>query len=184
MNNLLNIKTPKERKKRGKINPNTEENNSKEAKEEEKSQKIQLPELKIYDLERNQENILVVDNNNNSFKKDQERITTEAKEITKYYLELHKNMINTYNLVYSQIIQNNSDLSWDIFFTNTEQFLNYQLEMKNRYTRLISNRDESLKLIDNIITKNLNTFIKSLELIQKFYKDVIQSYYKCIKNQW
>jgi hypothetical protein len=170
------------RKKRGKINPN-KENNSKEAKEKEKSQKIQLPELRIYDLERNQENILLVDNNNNSFKKDQERITTEAKEITKYYLELHKNMINTYNLVYSQIIQNNSSLLRDNFFTNTEQFLNYQLEMKNRYTRLISNRDESLKLIDNIITKNLDTFIKSLELIQKFYKDVIQSYYKCIKNQ-
>ena len=118
-----------------------------------------MPELRIYDLERNQENILLVDNNNNSFEKDQERITTEAKEITKYYLELHKNMINTYNLVYSQIIQNNSSLLRDNFFTNTEQFLNYQLEMKNRYTRLISNRDESLKLIDNIITKNLDTFI-------------------------
>ena len=50
------------------------------------------------------------------------------------------------------------------------------------YTRLISNRDESLKLIDNIITENLDTFIKSIELTQKFYKDIIQSYLNCIKK--
>jgi len=50
------------------------------------------------------------------------------------------------------------------------------------YTRLISNREESLKLIDNIITENLDTFIKSIELTQKFYKDIIQSYLNCIRK--
>ena len=50
------------------------------------------------------------------------------------------------------------------------------------YTSFISNRDKSLKIIDNIITENLDTFIKSIELTQKFYKDIIQSYLNCIKK--
>jgi hypothetical protein len=50
------------------------------------------------------------------------------------------------------------------------------------YISLISNRDKSLKLVDNIVTENLDTFIKSIELTQKFYKDIIQSYLNCIKK--
>jgi len=49
------------------------------------------------------------------------------------------------------------------------------------YTNLISK--ESLKLINNIITNNLDTFIKSMELTQKFYKDIIQSYLNYIKKE-
>ena len=91
-------------------------------------------------------------------------------------------MINTYNSVYSQILQNSSGLSWDVFFSSSERFANYPFDIKNMYTRLVSNRDESLKLIDNIITENLDTFIKSIELTQRFYKEVIQSYLNCIKK--
>ncbi|MDF2736830.1 MAG: hypothetical protein K0S93_686 [Nitrososphaeraceae archaeon] len=91
-------------------------------------------------------------------------------------------MINTYNSVYSQILQNSSGLSWDVFFSGAGRFTNYPFDIKNMYTRLISNRDESLKLIDNIITENLDTFIKSIELTQKFYKAIIQSYLNCRKK--
>ena len=73
-----------------------------EAKEEQ-SQKMKIPGPIIYDPDRKQENTLLADDVNN-LKKDQERINSEAKEITNYYLELHKNMINTYNSVYSQIL--------------------------------------------------------------------------------
>jgi hypothetical protein len=126
----------KRKKKRGdKLNPNKkEENNYKEGKHtEEQLQKNQLSEPIIYGTARNQENtpsLLVVDDNKN-IKKDHERIARDAKAITNYYLELHKNIINTYNLVYSQIIQNNSNLSWDVFFSNTERFIEYQSELKN-----------------------------------------------------
>jgi hypothetical protein len=91
-------------------------------------------------------------------------------------------MIDTYNSVYSQILQNSSDLSWDAFFTGAGRFTNYPFDIKNMYTRLISNRDESLKLIDNIITKNLETFIKSIEITQRFYRNIIESYLNCIKK--
>jgi hypothetical protein len=174
-------KSTRKNKKKDKVNTNKEKQD-KEVKEEQ-TQKIKLPKPIIYDPNQNNLNIrLVEDKDNNSYKQGHERIIKDAEEITNYYLELHKNMVNTYNLIYSQIIQNNSGLSWSVFFSNSERLTNYPSDFKSIYSELISNRDESLKLIDNIITNNIDTFIKSLELTQKFYKDILQSYRNCIKN--
>ena len=96
-------------RKRKKINQNKDKNNDK-AKEEKQSQKRKLPPPIIYDPNNTQENSRLADDNN-IFKNDQERITREAKEITNYYLEFHKNMINTYNSLYSRMLQNSSGLS-------------------------------------------------------------------------
>ena len=64
--------------------------------------------------------------------------------------------------------------------------MDYPFNNKNIYTNSIStsrrHSDESLKLIDNVMTKNMDTFIKSIELTQRFYKDVIESYLNCIKK--
>lgn len=180
-----NKATRKTRRKRNKaINPIKEK---KVNEEEESSEKIKLfPEHIIYDPDKNQRNILLVDiDDNNNFKLDiqQEQIIKDAKEITNYYLNLHNNMINTYNSINSQILQDIFNLSYDSFFTISERFINRpSFEIQNMYTTLSNNRDKSLKLIDNIITENLDTFIKSLELTQKFYKDVIESYLKYIKK--
>ena len=180
-----NKATRKTRRKRNKvINPSKEK---KVNKEEESSEKMKLfPKPIIYDPDKNQRNILLIDiNNNNNFKQDtqQEQITKDAKEITNYYLNLHNNMINTYNSINSQIIQDIFNLSYDSFFTISERFINRpSFEIQNMYTTLSSNRDKSLKLIDTIITENLDTFIKSIELTQRFYKDVIESYLNCIKK--
>ena len=116
--------------------------------------------------------------------RDQEyQIIKNAKEITNYYLELHKNIVNIYNTVYSQILQNSSNLSWDAFLTAAGRFTNYYpFDVKNIYISLISDRDKSLKFIDNIITENLNAFNKSVELTQRLYKDIIESYLNCIKS--
>ena len=173
-------KSTRKTRKNDKVNQNKEKKDKK-AKEEEQSQKMKLTEPIIYNPDRNQEKTLLADDDD-SFKKDQERRTRDVKEITNYYLELHKNMINTYNSIYSQILQNSSGLSLDVFFSGAGRFTNYPFDIKNMYNSLISNRDKSLKLIDNIITENLDTFIKSIELTQKFYKDIIQSYLNCIKK--
>lgn len=181
---LNHNKSTRKTRKRGKTKNPNKEKKDKEAKEEQQSsQKIKLPEPIIYEPDRNKRNILLAADENNNIKEGQERqITRDAKEITNYYLELYKNMIDTYNSVYSQILQNSSDLSWDAFFTGAGRFTNYPFDIKNMYTRLISNRDESLKLIDNIITKNLETFIKSIEITQRFYRNIIESYLNCIKK--
>ena len=183
-----NKATRKTRRKRNKvINPIKEK---KVNEEEESSEKMKLfPKPIIYDPDKNQRNIPLVDiDDNNNFKQDpqQEQITKDAKEITNYYLNLHNNMINTYNSINSQILQDIFNLSYDSFFTISERFINRpSFEIQNMYTTLSSNRDKSLKLIDTIITENLDTFIKSIELTQRFYKDVIESYLNylnCIKK--
>ena len=181
---LNHNKSTRKSRKRGKTkNPSDEMNDNKAKEEQQSSQKIKLPEPIIYDPDKNQRNTLTAADDNNSFKQGKEQqITRDAKEITNYYLELHKNMIDTYYSVYSQILQNSSDLSWDTFFTGAGRFTNSPFDIKNMYTSLISNRDESLKLIDSIITKNLDTFIKSIEITQRFYKDIIESYLNCIKK--
>ena len=181
---LNHNKSTRKSRKRGKTkNPSNEKNDNKAKEEQQSSQKIKLPEPIIYDPDKNQRNTLTAADDNNSFKQGKEQqITRDAKEITNYYLELHKNMIDTYYSVYYQILQNSSDLSWDTFFTGAGRFTNSPFDIKNMYTSLISNRDESLKLIDSIITKNLDTFIKSMEVTQRFYKDIIESYLNCIKK--
>jgi hypothetical protein len=95
-------------------------------------------------------------------------------------------MINTYNSVYSQLLQNISNYSSDDI-TILKRFMDYPFDNKNMYTSSISsssdsNPDESPKLIDNVMTKNIDTFIKSLELTQRFYKGVIESYLNSIKK--
>jgi hypothetical protein len=176
---ILNHNKSRKTRKRDRANSNKEKKDKK-ATEEEQSQKMKLPPI-IYDPDKNQRNILLTVDDNNSFKQGQEHIR-DIKEITNYYLELHKNMINTYNSIYSQILQNSSSLSWDVFFTDAGKFTNYPFDIKNMYISVISNRDKSLKLVDNFVTDNLDTFIKSIELTQKFYKDIIQSYLNCIKK--
>jgi len=182
---LNHKKERKTRKKRDKTTPRKEKT-SKETNEEQKSQEIKIlfPEPIIYDPDKNQRNIqLVIDDDNNNFKQgNKDQITRDVKEITNYYLNLHQDIINTYNSIYSQMLKNISNLYLDNFFTVSTTFTNYSSEIKNMYTSLSSNKDQSLKLIDNIITENLDTFIKSIEFIQKFYKNVIESYLNCIKK--
>ena len=179
---ILNHNKARKTRKRDKAINSSKEKNNKEVKEQQQLQKKKFPEPIIYDPDKDQRNIRLAEVNN-SFKQDQERGIREAKEITNCYLELHKNLINTYNSINSQILQNISSSSWDSFFTISGRFTDYpSYDIKNMYTSLISNRDESLRLIDNIITNNLDTFIKSIEYTQKFYKDVIESYLNCIKK--
>jgi len=177
--------TKKTRRKRDKVNriPN------KEGKEKQ-SQKIKLTEPIIYDPSdisiKQQGNIRIVEDNNNTRNQNQpqQRTTTtiEAKEIIDYYMTFHKNMINTYNSIFSQLLCGFSNSANNIYLTSNERFTDYSSEIENGYNGVICNRDESLKLIDYIITKNLDTFIKSIELTQKFYNDIIQSYLSLIKK--
>jgi len=132
-----------------------------------------LPEPIIYQEEK-QRNILLK-NDNDYFKQHREQTMREAEAITNYFLEIHKDIINSYSSDYSDLLENIFNASWGDL-TIPERFTDYPFELQNMYSILNSNRDNSLKMIDNIITNNLNTFIKSIEFTQRFYKDVIESY--------
>ncbi len=146
---------------------------------EELQSQRKLPEPIIYQGE-NQRNILLEDDDN-CFKQHREQTMREARAITNYFLELHKDMVNSYSLEYTNLLQNIFNSSWDDF-SIPGKVTDPPFEIQNMYSVLSSNRDNSMKLIDNIMTKNIYTFIKSIEVTQKFYKDVIESYLNCIKK--
>lgn len=134
---------------------------------------------------KNQKNIQLTGfDDDNSLTKDQEQQITnrEAKEIANYSICLHKDIINNYNSVYLQLLQDISN-SYSDDFKFSKMFMEYPFAKKNIYSTSISNGDKSLKLIDDIMTKNIDTFIKSIELTKKFYKDVMESYLNCIKSK-
>ncbi len=174
-NQILNNKKTRKPRKNEKDLP--KKGNNKTGEEQQSQGK--LPEPIIYQDE-NQRNIPLTDDDD-CFKQHREQTMREARAITNYFLELHKDMINSYSSEYSNLLQNifNSSLG-DL--TIHRRFTNYPIDIKNMYSILSSNRDNSLKLIDNIMTKNLATFIKSIELAQRFYKDVIESYLNCVKK--
>jgi hypothetical protein len=174
----------KNRRKRDKIKLSNNE------RKEERLQEIKLPQPIIYEPSENNHNkqgnlsLTTSDDNNNQDQRRQTTITsTDAKEIIDYYFTFHKNMINNYNSIYSQMLQDISNSYNDGFSTVNKRFTDYSFEIENMYNSLTNQGDKSLKLVDNIITENLDTYIKSIKQAQKFYKDVTESYLNCIRNK-
>ena len=184
---IVNEEEPsrKNRRKRDKIKLSNKERKI------EKLQGMKLPQPIIYEPSKNNNNnqsnfsLTTSHENNNQDQRRQITITnTDAKEITDYYFILHKNMLNIYNSVYSQILQDvPNSYKNDSSLTFIERFTCYPFEIENMYNSLTSKRDKSLKLVDNIITENLDTYIKSIEQAQKFYKAVTESYLNCIRKK-
>ena len=92
-------------------------------------------------------------------------------------MEEHKNIINTYYSLYSKRLD-------DIIYNNLNS-----LKTVEEYSNTHSNTNKNLmnptnntRIIDDIIDKNMNTFIKSIKFANKFYSDVVQSYYNYIKT--
>ena len=99
------------------------------------------------------------------------------KEIKCNFMEEHKNIINTYYSIYSKrlddIIYHNLKNSKTIEeYSNTCNEIN-QYQMNNQ-------TNTTTRIINDIIDKNMDTFIKSIKFANKFYFDVVQSYYNYI----
>jgi hypothetical protein len=171
------LNNKKSRKPRKNYKEFTKNENNKTAEEQQLQRK--LPEPIIYQGE-NQRNILLAEDDD-WFKQHLEQTMREARAITNYFLELHKDMVNSYSLEYTNLLQNIFNSSWDDF-TIPGRMTDHPFDIQNMYSIFSSNRNNSLKLIDNIMTKNIYTFIKSIEATQRFYKDVIESYLNCIKK--
>ena len=101
------------------------------------------------------------------------------KEIKHNFMEEHKNILNTYYSIYSKRLDdiiyynlNNSKTGKE--YDNTFNEIN-QYQMNNQ-------TDTTTRIINEIIDKNMDTFLKSIKFAQKFYFDVVQSYYNYIMN--
>ena len=98
------------------------------------------------------------------------------KEIKYNFIEEHKNIINTYFSIYSNRLNK-------IFESNLNNLLSME-KYSQRYNKinsnLFDNQTSTTRIIDNIVVNNMDTFLKSLELVHKFYFDVFESYCKYI----
>jgi hypothetical protein len=98
------------------------------------------------------------------------------KEIKYSFLEEHKNIIDTYYSIYSNRMNK-------IFEYNLNNLISMERYSK-RYSKIkrniIDNQTNTTRIIDDIVVRNMDTFIKSIELVHKFYFDVLQSYYNYI----
>jgi hypothetical protein len=103
-----------------------------------------------------------------------EQIIKTMVEIKHNFIEEHKNILNTYYSIYSKRLDdiiyynlNNSHTGKE--YDNTFNEIN-QYQMNNQ-------TNSTTKIINDIIDKNMDTFLKSIEFAHKFYYDVVQSYY-------
>ena len=107
----------------------------------------------------------------------QQTIKKTMEEIKYNFMEEHKNIINTYYSIYSKqlddmIYQNLNNSKTGEVYSKTYSELNRNL--------LDNQTNTTPSLINDIIDKNMDTFLKSIEFTHKFYYDVIQSYYNYI----
>jgi hypothetical protein len=109
----------------------------------------------------------------------QQIIKKTMNEIKHNFMEEHKIILNTSYSIYSKrlddIISYNLNNS-----KNMEEYSNTSNEI-NRY-QMINQTDTTTRIINELIDKNMDTFLKSIEFAQKFYSDVVQSYYNYIMN--
>ena len=94
------------------------------------------------------------------------------KEIKYNFLEEHKNIINTYYSIFSKRFD-------EMIYHNLNESKTRE-EHSNLYSNtnrnLMDNQTNTTRIINDIMDKNMATFLKSIEIAQKFYRDVVQSY--------
>ena len=98
------------------------------------------------------------------------------KDIKYNFIEEHKNIINTYYSIYSQRLD-------DIIYYNLDNLmaLDNHFDNNNINQNLINNQTNTTKIINDIVDKNMDTFIKSIKFASKFYSDVTKSYCNYIR---
>ena len=106
----------------------------------------------------------------------QQTIKKTMKEIKYNFMEEHKNIINTYYSIYSKQL----DEIIDDNFNNPKTIEEYSNTYSEINRNLMDNQTNTTRIINDIMDKNMDTFIKSIEFANKFYCDVVQSYWNYI----
>ena len=102
----------------------------------------------------------------------QQTIKKTMKEIKYNFMEEHKNIINTYYSIYSKQL----DEIIDDNFNNPKTMEEYSNTSSEINRNLMDNQTNTTRIINDIIDKNMDTFLKSIGFAHKFYLNVVQSY--------
>ncbi|MGZ5485335.1 MAG: hypothetical protein ACXWFB_05415, partial [Nitrososphaeraceae archaeon] len=97
------------------------------------------------------------------------------KDIKYNFIEEHRNILNTYYSIYSQRLD-------DIIYYNLDNLKALENYFDNNINQnQINNQTNNTKIINDIVDKNMDTFINSIKFASKFYSDVTKSYCNYIK---
>ncbi len=117
-------------------------------------------------------NLIAKNSNPDDLVNYQQTIKKTMKEIKYNFMEEHKNIINTYYSIYSKQL----DEIIDDNFNNPKIIEGYSNTFSEKNRNLMGNQTNTTRIINDIIDKNMDTFLKSIEVTHKFYCDVVQSY--------
>ena len=114
--------------------------------------------------------------NFDNFIHNQQTIKKTMKEIKYNFMQEHKNIINTYYSIYSKQLD---EIIYH-YLNNSKTMKEYSNTYSELNRNLMDNQTDTTRIINDIMDKNMDTFLKSIEFAHKFYFEVIQSYYNYI----
>jgi hypothetical protein len=108
----------------------------------------------------------------------QKQIIDNNKEFSTKYIELQKNIIKTFQSNYGQTFENIYNSYW-----NNSQIPERYTETYNTINRNVTDDiTNRTKFINEIVIGNIETFNKSIESVQRYFNDTIQTYFDYIRN--
>jgi hypothetical protein len=118
---------------------------------------------------------LIRRNTNFDYLLNYEQTITKMHEIKENFMKEHKNIINTYYSIFSKRLDEMIYYNLNNLVTEKENSNLHDDANKNQI-----DKTHNTNIINNIIDKNMDTFLASIEFAHKFYFDVMQSYYNYI----
>jgi hypothetical protein len=91
---------------------------------------------------------------------------------------LQKNIIKTFQSNYGQTLENIYNSYWNNFQI-PERYTETYNTINRNVTDDITNRT---KFINEIVIGNIETFNKSIESVERYFNDTIQTYFNYIRN--
>ena len=111
-----------------------------------------------------------VEKNVDTFRKSQEQTNKIIQEISNNTIELQKNVFDTYQSSYAQFLDN-INKSWKNFnipqrYSETQNTVDKNIQ---DYTA------NSTNFVNELITRGIENFNRSIELTQRYYNDIVQN---------
>ena len=119
------------------------------------------------------DNRRIFEKNAESLRNNQEQINRTIQEISNNAIEFQKNVLDTYQSSYAQF--------WDNIKNNNSYWKNFNLPQRysETYKKLNKNIQDytvnATNFINEIAVGGIENFNKSIELIQRYYNDIVQN---------
>ncbi|HJU59210.1 MAG TPA: hypothetical protein VJ583_05640 [Nitrososphaeraceae archaeon] len=122
----------------------------------------------------------IIDKSLDTTNRYQQRAINTMQTIANNYVELQNNILNTYQSAFSKFINDTSNNKsyWNNFVIPAQTFNIYNKINQN----IIDNTINSTGTMHEFIIEYIETFNKSIEIAQKYYKNGIKNYFNLLRK--